>query len=92
MFKVGQKVVFIDDGNAKHNLCLLPKIGEIVTILNKCPVFSNAYDIVEYPRDKNGDLQSISGHRLRPLDDQFAESVLQKVCEEINKEQLTEVV
>ena len=85
MFKIGQKVVYIGSGiNQEHPT---PKMGEIVTIHSKCPIYPDNWDITEY-LFTNGIAQSFRQNNFRPLDETFAEGVLERIKEEIKEEQL----
>lgn len=67
-FKPGEQVVCVN--NAVPNpISLMPKVGEVVTIKGYCPVFKGNIDLVEYPVDKRGVLQSTPEWRFEPLAD-----------------------
>lgn len=91
MFKVGQKVVCIDDskgiGTGHKDLVkdevytiskpLISITGESIVFLFEVPI-----------RFKNGMNFGWSAHRFRPIDYSFGEKLAEEIQEEINQEQL----
>tara|TARA_R110000868_G_C10607454_1_gene741080 strand:+ start:442 stop:723 length:282 start_codon:yes stop_codon:yes gene_type:complete len=90
MFKIGEKVVFVGkQREPKFKGFIYPQVNEIVTIHSICNIY-NAYDISEYLRDSNGRLQSFKPDNFRKLDHSFAEKLLNKITEEVSKDNLVE--
>ena len=90
MFKIRQKVVYIGVGEY-NGKCILPQTNEIVTISGYAEFVNNGYDnyfLKEYPVGKNGVVQSIPSLLLRPLDETFAEGILEQITQQIEEEEL----
>lgn len=96
-FKVGQKVVFTFKGMKMINKNIAPPSeGEIVKISGifgtcYCGCGLTCYTIDGYESDKFGRHQNFSQDYLRPLDETFADEVLERIKEQINEEQLVRI-
>lgn len=62
------KVMFINDSNITPK-AIIPKIGEIVTVIGFSFIYDGNYIIFEYPEDKNGCRQSFKPYRFIPISD-----------------------
>lgn len=78
--KVGDKVVYVGvaKGAMVHEDAIVPKQDEIIILKSRCSVFKDNWDLVEYQYGKDGRKQSFPYWSLRPIQDDFAEEVLQK--------------
>lgn len=89
MFKIGQKVAYVGVGEY-NGKCILPQTYETVTI-SGYHGFDYGYDnyyLKEYPVSKNGVIQHIPSLLLRPLDETFAEEILEQITQQIEEEEL----
>lgn len=86
MFKVGQKVVCIAKFNNADGC--EPHVGEVVTFVGLHYYYSNRIIIKEYLYAKNGERQCFDISKFRPLDETFAEEVLENIKQQIEEEEL----
>lgn len=88
MFKIGQKVVFVDCNLPRHPYVVYPQINEIVTISEMyfSPDGKLVCRIKEYPKPLMGDVNGILAICFRPLDETFAENIIEKLEKEIKEE------
>lgn len=86
MFKVGQKLVYVDNGKDwELGTGISPKIGEIVTIHSFCEVYAGYLNIVGYIYDKRGYPQSFGDTNFRPLLGALAKSELINSFKEVTE-------
>ena len=95
MFKVGEKVVFVDTDTLPRNIDVkYLEIGEIVTISKIINHDSFKYPIIllnEYPTPLNGgSINGILSICFRKLEHKFADDILENIIEKIKEEQLIE--
>lgn len=83
MFKVGQKVVCVDDSVGKYIKKKPFKKGEIYTVTNVCQYEEALGDI-----EVNSMGFWSNKERFRPLDFNFGEVVAEHIEQQINEEQL----
>jgi triacylglycerol esterase/lipase EstA (alpha/beta hydrolase family) len=81
MFKIGERVVFVDDCSQKHEYANVPQNHEVVTVHGYCDVHKGNLDIAGYLYARNGKRQSIPQYLLRKLDTDWAEKVLAEALE-----------
>jgi hypothetical protein len=81
-FKIGQKVVFINNVGADPD-CVLPQLHEVVTVKGYCRIYRDHLDIIEYPVDKFGAPQCILAARFRPVDYSFGEELCSSLEENV---------
>lgn len=93
MFKVGQKVICIkNSGDSMLGDFNFPPKNEILTIANILNKFGGLRAVISgYELDLKGRNQYFSFTHLRPLDETFADEVLERIKEEINEEQLVRI-
>lgn len=86
MFKIGEKVVFVDSGYAPpDNLFVLPQKNEIVTIHACSTAHPGCYKISEYLTRKDGTGQSFTPDNFRKLDHQYSENLLEEIIEKVKQ-------
>jgi len=88
MFKVGQKVVFVDCNLPRNPEVVYPQINEIVTIqriLYYPPLELEMFTLKEYPLPVRGDINAIISRCFRPVDQTFAEETIKKILEQIHQ-------
>lgn len=61
------KVICIDAANHIPSAIIIPE-GEVVNV-SQCPIYSNGYDVLKYPNDKNGRAISYRKTRFIPCSD-----------------------
>lgn len=86
MFKIGEKVVYIDNGKPWiHPGGISPKKGEIVTIHGHSDYHEGCYYVSEYLTDENGVAQSFQSDNFRKLDHQYSENLLEEIVEKVKQ-------
>jgi len=97
MFKIGQKVVFVDNDFYKKNpIFNFPQNNTIVTVFSygsncRCGCNLPTYVIEEYRYNQHGIEQEFSSDILRPLDESFAEGILENILTKIKEKELETV-
>lgn len=81
-FKVGQRVVYVGRWNGVHSRLNVPQKNEIVTIHGYEEEWGT-WRISEYLKNKEGGIQAFLPKALKPLDHSFADSVLEKIKEDV---------
>lgn len=87
MFKIGDKVVFVGDGETIKD-ANEPQINEIVIIEGYSVNIKGNYFLIGYRFSKTGRPQSFRSSELRPLDESFATEVLENILTKVKEEEL----
>jgi len=87
MFKIGQRVIFVDCNLPRHPYVNYPELNEVVTI--DAIVFMPNSELVvllkEYPNPRRGSINGIMGFCFRPIDETFANETLERLMKEIKE-------
>lgn len=88
MFKIGQKVVFVGlNPNSTNIPPNPPKIHEIC-IISDIDFHYGDYQLMGYETSEGGDMWMYDETELRPLDESFAEEILEQITQQIEEEEL----
>ena len=87
MFKIGQRVVFVDCHLRRHPDVNYPELHEIVTIDNLGLTEDGILMVIlkEYPRPKRGVVNGMMAICFRPIDETFANETLERLMREIKE-------
>jgi hypothetical protein len=87
MYRIGQRVVFVDCDLPKHPDVIYPKLNEIVTIhdIGLTPQGMLVLALKEYPKPLRGEVNGIAAICFRPIDETFAEETIARLTKEIKE-------
>lgn len=93
MFKIGDKVYFVANKKDCHEGCNVPPNDKILIIgtTGECSITGEKLYIIKgYEFDLLSRMQGFRGWTLKKVEEDFAESVLESILEQIKEEELVE--